>query len=226
MIGRCLLALTVWFAAGAASAEADLERGRAVVVGAIGATPAAQPQPCFACHGIDGVGDGSGAFPRLSGQAAFYMYKQLLDYASGKRRNDIMGPIAKAMTEPQMEDVSAWYAAQEDAPYFPRPEVPPRLLQQGAALSAVGSAEKGIQACVNCHGPAGTGLPPSFPYLAGQYASYTELTLTDWKVGLRRNDPLGVMTEIAKRMSAEDIAAVAAYFASVRPMEQHSAAAR
>src|SRR3546814_1012185 len=77
------------------------------------------------------------------------MYKQLLDYASGARPNAIMSPIAKALTQAQMEDVSAYYASIEDAPYFPPPEVDGLTLQHGGRLSAVGSAEKGIQACVN-----------------------------------------------------------------------------
>src|SRR3546814_12067246 len=112
-----------------------------------------------------------------------YMYKQLLDYASGARPNAIMSPIAKALTQAQMEDVSAYYASIEEAPYFPPPEVDGLTLQHGGRLSAVGSAEKGIQACVNCHGPAGTGMPPSFPYLAGQYANYIQLEFREWQIG-------------------------------------------
>src|SRR3546814_16478283 len=75
-----------------ARAEPDINTGKAVVVGAVqGDTPqAGQPQPCMRCHGLNGVGDGTGAFPRLAGQAAFYMYKQLLDYASGARPNALM----------------------------------------------------------------------------------------------------------------------------------------
>lgn len=199
--------------------RADLVNGRAVVVGASqgGATQGAQAQACFPCHGLDGAGDGTGAFPRLSGQPAFYLYKQLMDYAARTRPNDIMSPIAQALTPAEMEDVAAYYAAQTGAPFFPAPPADPLMIQHGGALSAIGSAQKGIQACVNCHGPSGTGMEPSFPYLASQYASYTELQLQLWQQGKRQNDPLNVMADIAKRMSADDIRAVAAYFASVRP---------
>src|SRR5687768_15426054 len=77
---------------------ADLEAGRAVVVGG----NESSVTPCFMCHGLDGVGDSAGPFPRLTGQAAFYMYKQLIDYASGARPNDVMTPIARALTDAQM----------------------------------------------------------------------------------------------------------------------------
>ncbi len=205
--------------AGAAWAQewgGDIRRGRAVVVGA---SEAGREAACFACHGTNGVGDSSGAFPRLTGQGAFYLYKQLKDYASGARENRIMGPIAKALSDAEMQDVAAYYAAQE-APYLPPPEnVDGRLLQRGAALSAVGSPEQGIQACVNCHGQAGAGMPPSFPYLAGQYANYTRITLEDWQQGRRHNDAQGVMADIARKMTEDDVRGTALYFESVRPPE-------
>jgi cytochrome c553 len=126
-----------------------------------------------------------------------------------------MSPVAKMLSERQMEDVAAYYAAQE-APFGPQPEVPPAQLQLGGALSAVGNAEQGIPACVNCHGAAGTGMGPSWPYLAGQYAEYTALQLRLWQQGIRNNDPLNIMEMIAKLMSEEQVAAVSRYFESVR----------
>lgn len=192
-------------------------RGRAVVVGATGQDAANRPQPCFSCHGMKGAGDASGAFPRIAGQPAFYLYKQMLDYASGARPNDVMTPIAQALSQEDMEAVAAYYASQRDAETFPRPAGDALLIQRGGALSAVGSAEKGIQACVNCHGPTGSGLPPSIPYLAGQYETYAELQFRLWKDGVRKNDPLDVMADIARRMNDEDIKAVTAYFAQLPP---------
>lgn len=217
MAARHLAAVLVALAAPAAAEEGNVERGRAVVVGAFeGGTPQVA---CLSCHGLDGAGDGSAAFPRITGQNAWYLYKQLRDYAASTRPNEIMTPVAKALSEGQMQDVAAYYAAQ-GAPYPDPPEADPLLVQRGGALSAVGSSEKQIQACVACHGPAGTGLPPSGPYLAGQYAGYTELQLRFWQEDRRDNDALDVMATIAKRMTPEDVKAVAAYFAQVRPLER------
>jgi cytochrome c553 len=196
-------------------AEPDLERGRAVVMGA--ATTTSPRSACHTCHGMHGAGDSSGAFPRLSGQAPWYLYKQLKDYASGERRNEVMSPIAQALSDQQMEDVAAYYAAQESPAEAPLAEADALLLQRGAAIAAAGLPDKGVAACVNCHGPSGRGLPPSFPYLAGQYAPYIELQFRFWKEGARHNDPLGVMQHIAQQLSEDEINALASYFASMPP---------
>lgn len=197
----------------AALPAGDPERGRAVVVGA---GLADGKMACLGCHRLNGAGDGTAAFPRLTGQPGWYLYKQLKDYAAGTRPNEVMSPIAKALDDQQAQDVAAYYAAQT-APYAAPPEVDGLTLQRGAALSAVGDAERGIQACVNCHGPAGIGMPPSYPYLAGQYAGYGELQLRLWQEGTRNNDPGDVMEIIAKLMTPEDIRAVSLYFETVRP---------
>src|SRR3546814_14393400 len=126
----------------------------------LGDTPqAGQPQPCMRCHGLNGVGDGTGAFPRLAGQAAFYMYKQLLDYASGARPHAIMSPSAKALTQAQMEAGSAYYASIEAEPYFQPPEVDCLTLSTGATLAEVGAAQQGAPSCFHCHGTARPGRP-------------------------------------------------------------------
>lgn len=194
------------------------ELGRLVAMG--GAGNIASGAACLTCHGADGAGDGSGAIPRLAGLPGWYMYKQLGDYASGARPNQIMSGIASRLSREQMEAVSAYYAAM-DTPFPPVVgEVEGAALQWGAQLGMAGSAEAGIPACVNCHGPSGTGNPPSVPYLAGQYASYMSLQLELWKDGTRANDPLNVMSTIAAKMTPEDMRAVSEYYARVRPPER------
>jgi cytochrome c553 len=203
----CLLAR-----GGAGAAEPDLEAGRGVVVGG----ERASVTPCFMCHGLDGAGDSAGAFPRLTGQAAFYMYKQLIDYASGTRPNDVMSPIAREMSEQQMTDVAYYYSLQK-APYAPPPQVDPAVLERGRRIAEDGLKEADVDACDLCHGRSGRGDPPLFPYLAGQYALYTQLQLELWQRGVRDNDAFGVMSDIARALSSEDIRAVALYYESLRP---------
>jgi cytochrome c553 len=207
-----LLLVCLLSSAGVEAAEPDLEAGRAVVVGG----RQAGVTPCFTCHGLDGAGDSAGAFPRLTGQAAFYMYKQLIDYASGARPNDVMSPIAREMSEQQMTDV-AFYYSQQRAPFAPRPDIDPAVLERGRKIAKDGLKEADVEACNLCHGRDGTGDPPLFPYLAGQYALYTELQFHLWKQGVRRNDPLGVMADIAEAMDDDDIRAVALYYEWLRP---------
>lgn len=195
-----------------------LELGRLVAMG--GAEAGGSGMACISCHGSNGRGDGSGAFPRLAGQHGWYLYKQLIDYASGARPNRIMSGVAARLTEREMEAVSAYYAA-IDAPFRPvLGEIEPELLQWGGQLGAIGSPERGIPACVNCHGPQGTGLPPTVPYLAGQYATYMQHQLELWAEGVRDNDAMNVMSSIARQMTEEDMRAVSEYYARVRPPER------
>jgi cytochrome c553 len=199
--------------AGETEPNTALGRRLAAVGNAAGAAACAQ------CHALDGTADGSGAFPRLAGQPAAYLYKQLKDYASGARKNAIMGPIAQALSDGERQDVAAYYGALE-SPYFPAPTVEPNALQLGGLLSAIGSNERGIQACVNCHGPAAGGEAPAFPQLSGQYAAYTRLQLQMFQRGIRQNDIAAVMREIARKMSDREIGAVAAYLEAIRPQAE------
>ena len=112
----------------------------------------------------------------------------------------------------EREAVAAYYAAVEAPVVGPMPPADQELLQWGGQLAAVGNAEKGIPACVNCHGPQGTGNPPSVPYLAGQYANYMVYQLELWKEGVRDNDAMDVMSAIASKMTSEDMRAVSEYY--------------
>jgi cytochrome c553 len=67
-------------------------------------------------------------------------------------------------------------------------------------------------------------MPPTFPYLAGQFARYTRDQLAAWKNGSRRNDPLNVMRDIAARLGDDDVAALGEYFAQVWPPKTPGAA--
>jgi cytochrome c553 len=206
------LALACGLPATALAQTPDFDAGRAVVVGGADGSIT----PCFMCHDLDGDGDSAGAFPRLSGQAAFYMYKQLVDYASEERPSDVMTPIARQLTEPQMANVAFYYSV-VDAPYARRPEVDPEVLARGRKIAEEGLPEADLQACNLCHGENGAGNPPLFPYLAGQYALYTELQMQLFKRKVRANDPLAVMRDIAEELSDDDIRAVALYYEWLRP---------
>jgi cytochrome c553 len=188
------------------------ERGHEL---ALNGNPDGTP-PCSQCHGLDGAGDPDAPYPRLAGQPAFYLYKQLNDYATGARQNEIMQPIAAALSDQERQDSAAYYASL-DSPYKAAPATAPEILELGRTLAGVGSATARVQACGNCHGPEGEGQPPTFPQLAGQYAPYAQAQLDAFRQGHRRNDVAAVMREIAGSLSEQEIAAVSAYLESVRP---------
>ena len=200
--------------------QAQSQEPAQIAMGAVIAaqgTPAGAPA-CAQCHAFNGVSDASGAFPRVAGQSAWYLGGQLRDFASGVRASALMTPIAKALSPDNITDVSAYYAG-INAPFLPLGSAAPALVKRGEQLAKVGSAERQIQACDNCHGPAGAGEPPAIPYLAGQYSHYITFTLDMWRKGFRKNSP-NSMAVVAKKLSDDEIAAVAAYYQQVgSPLE-------
>jgi cytochrome c553 len=177
--------------------------------------------PCAQCHAFNGGSDGSGAFPRIAGQSAYYLTRQLQDFSSGVRSNAFMSPIAKALSPDDIVDVATYYAGL-DAPFLPLKPAAPEVIKLGEALAEVGSAARQVQSCDNCHGPGGAGEPPAIPYLAGQYAPYIAFELKMWQQGYRKNSP-DAMAVVAKTLDPADITAVAAYYQQVRsPVEQYT----
>jgi cytochrome c553 len=170
---------------------------------------------CQTCHGPRGEGMPAAGIPRLAGQAADYLQKQLNDYASGARKNPIMVNWAKQLDDTQRAAVAAYFASLT-APYTVPTVVPTATqLMRGDWLASQGDEALRVQACNNCHGPEGSGLPHSAPYLAGQSAEYLANALKSWQQGTRRNDAGKLMVSITDRLQEADIAAIAAYYASL-----------
>ena len=198
--------------------QPDAMRGAVIVAqGTATGAPA-----CAQCHAFNGVSDGSGAFPRIAGQSVYYLATQLLDYSSGVRVNAVMSPIAKALSPDEIADVSAYYS-RIDAPFPPLKAPDPALVKQGEKLAKLGDAARGIQSCDRCHGPVGEGESPAIPYLTGQYAHYTALTLHMWQQGYRNSSP-DAMEVMAKKLNEQETAAVAAYYQQTRSQSSLEAA--
>jgi cytochrome c553 len=200
-----------------AAQPADPAQGRLVASGGGGAGAGAA---CFACHGLDGMGDAGAAFPRLAGLDRRYLAKQLENYADGSRPNAVMTPIALALSAAERRSVAAYYAGLAPASRraeVTRASVDAALLQRGATLYAVGSQAKGVQACANCHGPDGRGLGGPFPAVGAQPAPYVVHQLRLWREGARTNDQAAMMRVIAARLDDEDIEALGLYLQSLPP---------
>ncbi|MHB8255975.1 MAG: c-type cytochrome [Acidiferrobacterales bacterium] len=162
---------------------------------------------CQACHGTDG-NSVNPAYPKLAGQSAGYLVKQLTDFKDGKRTNPIMSGMAASLSPQDREDIAAYFSSQKPAPGVTKAN--PETLKLGQRLFRGGNRKFGISACMSCHGPAGAGIPPRFPRLAGQHAAYVEAQLLAFKNGQRTNDD-HIMQSIAFRMSVAQIDAVAQY---------------
>lgn len=197
--------LAMSFAAGPALA-AEPQAGSA----STGRASAATAQ-CAQCHGAQGEGQPATGMPKLAGLGTHYLIKQLQDFRTGKRSNPIMGPIATALDERTINEVSTFYGGlgvgQTPTVIAPRDEV----RDVGARLAHTGKWEANVPACFACHGPGGLGVAPHFPAIIAQNRAYTAKQLRDWKAGRRLNDPLGLMKAVADKMSDAEIDAVSAY---------------
>ena len=170
-------------------------------------------QVCAACHNADG-NSALAINPKLAGQHAEYIAKQLADFKANKaRKNAVMNGFSVGLSADDMHNVAAFYAEQKPKEGAARNAQAAKL---GERIYRGGIAEKGVAACAGCHGPAGAGIPSQYPRLAGQWSDYVKLQLSGFRVGERANDPAGMMRGVAARMSDKEIEAVADYIAGLK----------
>ena len=167
----------------------------------------AKSATCAACHNADG-NSAVAQYPKLAGQSADYLVKQLQEYKSGARANPIMAGMVAPLSPQDMEDLAAYFAAQQIA----RGAANPALAPVGEALFRGGNLTNGVAACAACHGATGAGNPAAkFPALAGQHAEYVETQLKAFRAMERANDAGQMMRGVAAKMTDPEIKAVASY---------------
>jgi cytochrome c553 len=183
----------------AAAAKPDLAKGQATSTAV-----------CAACHTSDGS-RGAPANPILQGQHPEYLVKQLGEFKADKRLSPIMKGFASMLSEQDMKNVAAFYAAKQAQPGFAKNK---ELVTLGEKIYRGGLADRSIAACAGCHGPSGAGMPSQYPRLAGQHAEYVEAQMVAFRSGARANSQQ--MTDVASKMSDKEIKAVADYLAGLR----------
>lgn len=162
---------------------------------------------CSACHGPDGNSPVP-TFPKIAGQHAGYLAKQLKEFKSGERTDATMIGMVAPLSEQDMADLSAFYASQAVSVGQSAED----KVEVGQMVYRAGNAATGVSACAACHGPAGYGNPMAgFPSLGGQHADYTVAQLKNFRTAARANDAGSMMRNIAKKMSDAEIEAVAQY---------------
>lgn len=189
------------------AAKADPAKGEAIYTNG----DAARNIPaCVSCHGAAGNST-IVQNPRLAAQHDQYLVKELQNFKGGSRNNAIMTPIAKALTDAEMTNIAAWLDKQAAKPGAARNK---DTIDLGKQIYRGGIAEKSVPACAGCHSPNGAGIPAQFPRLAGQHQDYTVSQLTNFRSGVRKNSPQ--MVTISKRLSDDEIKAVADYVAGLK----------
>ena len=178
---------------------------------------------CTACHQADGSGkhvEGGESWPRLAGMNAAYLAKQLHDFKNGDRQNASMMPFANMLSDQQIADVAAYYAQLEPTPGQGGENASEAVLKRGEQIAERGDWSEYVVSCKSCHGPDSRGAGATFPGIAGQHAGYIKAQLKAWQEGSRSNDPQNLMGAVAKRMSNEDIHAVAVWLANQSPVAE------
>ncbi|ANS83955.1 Cytochrome c4 [Vibrio scophthalmi] len=171
-------------------------------------------QTCVACHGADG-NSLLGMYPSLAGQHEKYLEKQLKDLKLGMtsggkqgRFDPVMSGMALPLNEQDMADLAAYYASLPLA----HSTTPENVVEQGKVLYTAGDAERGLTACIACHGPRGNGTELSgFPKISGQQPDYIKAQLVKFRDGTRENDMNAMMRDIAQKLTDEDIDTLSNY---------------
>ena len=167
---------------------------------------------CGGCHGADG-NSVNVIWPRLAGQNASYLVKQLMDFKSGKRADATMQGMAGTLSDEDVINVAAYYETQKPT----EAKFNEELLAKGETIYRGGITDISASACIGCHSPDGSGnADAKFPALQQQHPEYIAAQLMKFKNGTRANDAGLMMRNIAKRMSEEEMNAVSAYVAALK----------
>jgi len=160
-------------------------------------------QTCSACHGLRGVSTTKDS-PSLAGQPDIFTQYQLVFMRDGQRQPGVMAGIVKTLTDQNIRDLGAYYAALPPPPPFAKAE---------PVDADKANAVMGPRRCGNCHkedfsGQGETGR------LAGQRPDYLIKALKDFRSGVRRGRGMGAMMEVSVTLEDADIVLIAHYLAA------------
>ena len=170
---------------------------------------------CTACHGPQGRAAPDGYYPRLAGKPAAYLYHQLLHFRDGRRHYGLMTQLLESLSDAYLMEMAQYFSSL-DVPYpAPLPTAAsPELLRRGERLVMQGDSNKKVPACIQCHGPAMTGVAPNVPGLLGLPRDYLNAQLGAWKSGQRRAHAPDCMRGVVARLDDGDINAAASWLAA------------
>jgi cytochrome c553 len=156
---------------------------------------------CYGCHGIPDYRNTYPTYhvPKIGGQHEAYIVAALGDYRIGARSHPTMRGQAASLSEQDVRDLAAFFAAPEPLP---------------ASSPARGTPPAAAAVCAACHGQDGVGVLPEYPTLAGQHGDYIEQALRAYRKGARQS---ALMNGFAANLTDEEIRTLAGYFARQSP---------
>ena len=165
-------------------------------------------QLCQGCHGEFGNSTDP-LIPKLAGQRANYISKQIRNYQDGMRIHEIMEAMATTVSDDDLADIAAYFASQNKMKGKSAAEN-----KRGKELFLRSDTSKMGIACVNCHGERGIGIKSqmsAFPVIGGQYKDYIRQQLINFRDGNRTNSPYKIMNRIANSLTDIEIESLAEY---------------
>lgn len=199
VLAAALLALA---ACTGADKRAENEAGSTNVAGTV--------HMCSSCHGPEGRSV-SPTFPQLAGQQAEYIATQLKAFRDHSRADPhahtYMWGMAAHLSDPTIDGLAAYYAAQTPTPGSPGNATE---MAAGQKIFADGIPAENVPACVACHGDKAQGMG-TIPRLASQHRDYLEQQLAAFASNARANE---IMHENSKDLTPQQIRDVAAYLAA------------
>lgn len=166
---------------------------------------------CFVCHGNDGNSVVT-MFPKLAGQFSKYLFEQLETFKQGEtglRFEPIMYGIVQDLSSQDFLDISSYFSYQKISSNFFDEK---NISKLGKKIYFSGDLKRNILSCSSCHGSLGEGNEfASIPKLRHQHSGYLSTQLQKYKSEIRKNDFAGIMRDIAKKMTDEEIISVSEY---------------
>jgi cytochrome c553 len=167
---------------------------------------------CGTCHGVTGNSTYP-KFPRLAGQDAKYLARQLKAFRDQTRGDPdaiaYMWGMAAQLTDEAINALAAYYAVQVPGASSGGDRA---LIARGREVYQHGVAPQGVPACISCHGPDAHGQG-DYPRLAGQHAQYVLKQLGSFQSNMRN---VAIMHGVALNLQDPEMAAVAAYLRAQR----------
>ena len=189
-------------------------------------SPEKRVAKCLSCHGNRAGGDidfgpevhfGT---PALRGMRESYLRESLVAYRDGTRQHKEMSAVAAMLDDETIDFMARTFAAYEAPPMRPAGELTTLaekdpLFRKGQALARQGSPQKGVPACIACHGTLGEGSDMG-PRLAGQNVLYIKSQFKAFANGTRQTVQSAIMQPVVAGLKDDDIEMVAHYYESVQ----------